>query len=104
MDDWYSALKRGPVALDEDHAMRLQELKDRVQRSDYAVDPAAVAAAIIRHTVSYRRWWNPRASCFTPPALSTSSGGPASTLPIQVSGAAASAAARSSRATHTQSS
>jgi hypothetical protein len=84
--------------------MRTHELKLRVQRADYIVDPAVVAAAIIRHVISHRRCWNPRTVCGIPAVLSTTSGGPSRTLPIQVSGAADSAAGRSARATQTHSS
>lgn len=91
-------------AFDSNRAMRTQELKLRVQRSDYIVDPVAVARAIIRHSISYRRWWNPRMVCAAPAALSLTSGGPSVRLPIQVSGTADSVAARSSRATHTSNS
>jgi hypothetical protein len=79
--------------------MRVQELKQRVQRADYVIDPGLVATALIRHAISYRRCWNPRTVCGTPAVLSTSSGGPSLTLPIQVRGAADSAAGPSSRAT-----
>jgi hypothetical protein len=75
--------------------MRLHELKTRVQRAEYHVDPATVAAALIRHAISHRRWWNPHTSILTPLALNTASAGPARTLPIQVTGAADSADARS---------
>ena len=84
--------------------MRLQELKLRVERADYTVDPALVARAMLRHAVSHRRCWNPRAVCAMPSDSSTISGGPSRTSPIQVSGAADAAAARSSGATHTSSS
>lgn len=99
-----AGLKATGTAFDSDRAMRLQEIKARVQRSDYVVDPPAVAMAMIRHAVSQRRWWNPRTFCGVPAALSTSAGGPSATLPTHVSGAADSAAARSSRAQHTSSS
>jgi hypothetical protein len=98
------ALKENGTAFDSDRAMRLQELKMRVQRADYEVDPPTVAVAMIRHAVSQRRWWNPRTFCATPPAFSTSAGGPAATVPIHVSGAADSAAARSARPKHTHNS
>ena len=104
VDEQPPTLKPAHAAFDSDHAMRLQELKTRVQRSDYHVDPATVAVAIIRHAVSHRRWWNPRTSFGTPPALSTTSAGPSWTLPIHVSGAADSAARRPPGPTHTQSS
>jgi hypothetical protein len=72
--------------------MRLQELKMRIQRADYYIDPATVAAALIRHAVSHRRWWNPRTATLLPLALNTASAGPCRTLPIHVSAAADSAA------------
>jgi hypothetical protein len=99
-----SALKQTARALDSGRGMRTQELKLRVQRADYVVDPAVVAAAIIRHAISHRRCWNPRTVCGTPAALSTTSGGPSPTVPIQVSGAADSAAERSATPTHTHNS
>jgi hypothetical protein len=82
----------------------MQELKLRVQRADYVVDPEVVAAAIIRHAISQRRCWKPRTVLRTPPALSTTSAGPSQTVPIQVSGAADSVAGRSAGATHTHNS
>ena len=62
------ALKREAAALDSCRAMRTQELKLRIQRADYVVDPVAVAEAMLRHALSQRRWWNPVAACATPPA------------------------------------
>ena len=85
-------LKDDGDPLDTAAGMRLQELKLRVARADYVVDPALVAAAMLRRAVSQRRCWNPRAVCAAPSDSSTSSGGPARTLPIQVSDAADSAA------------
>jgi hypothetical protein len=85
-------LKDSGVWLDTAAGMRLQELKLRVERADYVVDPALVAAAMLRHAVSQRRCWKPRVVCAPPPDSSTTSGAPASTLPIQVSDAADSAA------------
>lgn len=96
-------LKFGVSALDTP-AMRLQELKLRVQRAEYVIDPAVVAAAMLRHALSQRRCWNPRAVCATPAESSLTSGAPSLTIPIQVSGAAASAAERSVAAMHTSSS
>lgn len=104
MDATARALKPTAPALDSHRVMRTLELKMRVQRADYAVDPAAVAAAMIRHAVSYRRWWNPLASCRIPLARRTTSGGPSPTVPIQVSGAADSLAERSAPPTHTHNS
>ena len=85
-------LKDDGDSLDTAAGMRLQELKLRVARADYVVDPALVAAAMLRHAVSQRRCWKPRAVCATPPASRTTSGAPSRTLPIQVSDAADSAA------------
>lgn len=95
-----AGLKQTGAAFDSERAMRLHEIKVRVQRADYAVDPSTVAVAMIRHSVSQRRWWNPRTSCGTPAAFSTSPGGPSVTVPTHVSGTADSAAARSSRPKH----
>jgi hypothetical protein len=81
-------LKPVDPALDSERAMRLHELKTRIQRSDYDVDPGTVAAAVLRHAVSHRRWWKPRTSMLTPPACSSASGGPARTLPMNVSATA----------------
>ena len=97
-------LKREGGALDSGRAMRTQELKLRIQRQDYVVDPAAVADAMLRHALSQRRWWNPIAGCATPASRSATSGGPGTTDPTHVNGAAASAAERSPGPTHTQSS
>jgi hypothetical protein len=104
VDATAAALKQTRPALDSDRGMQTQELKLRVQRADYVVDPEVVAAAIIRHAISHRRCWKPRTVLRTPPALSTTSGGPSSTVPTQVSGVADSVAARSAGATHTHNS
>ena len=85
-------LKDNGVSLDTAAGMRLQELKLRVARADYVVDPALVAAAMLRHAVSQRRCWKPRVVCATPADSSTTSGAPSRTLPIQVSDVADSAA------------
>jgi len=98
------ALKRTGEGFDTERAMRMQELKLRVQRADYVIDPPLVATAMIRHAVSQRRWWNPRTSRATPASRSTTSGGPSATSPIHVSGAADSAAIRSPGATQTHNS
>lgn len=98
------ALKGDAPALDTGRGMRTRELKLRIARAEYVIDPRAVAEAMLRHAISHRRWWNPDAACLTPPADSTTCGGPATTVPIHVNAAAASAAARSPGATQTQSS
>jgi hypothetical protein len=90
--------------LDSCRAMRTQELKLRIQRAVYVVDPVVVAEAMMRHAVSQRRWWNPVAVCALPSAISSTSGAPAATDPTHVNGAAASAASRSPGATQTHSS
>jgi hypothetical protein len=97
-------LKRETVALDSCHAMRTHELKLRIQRADYVIDPVAVAEAMLRHALSHRRWWNPIAVRVIPPADSITSGWPATADPIQVNGAARSAARRSSGPTQTNNS
>ena len=103
--DWATAaLKRDLRALDSRRAMRTHELKLRIERADYDVDPFILAEAMLRHAISHRRWWNPVASCNTPPADSATSGEPAMTRPIHVNGTADSAAERSPGATQTQSS
>jgi hypothetical protein len=99
-----ATLKQTRPALDSDRGMQTQELKLRVQRADYVVDPQVVAAAIIRHAISHRRCWKPRTVLGTPPAHSTTSAGPSPTVPIQVSGVADSVAAQSAGATHTHNS
>lgn len=98
------ALKRGGGALDSCRAMRIHELRLRIQRADYVIDPVIVAEAMFRHALSQRRWWNPIAACGRPAASMTTSGWPATTEPIHVNGTASSAAARSSEATQAQSS
>jgi hypothetical protein len=98
------ALKREAATLDSGHAMRTQELKRRVERAEYVVDPEAVADAMLRHALSQRRWWNPLADRSMPASDSTTPGSPERTAPTQVSGAAASAAARSAGATQTHNS
>ena len=98
------ALKRDGAALDSGRAMRTQELKLRIQSADYVVDPAAVAEAMLRHALSQRRWWNPVSGRAIPATESTTSGGPSTTEPTHVNGAAASAAERSPGPTQTQSS
>ena len=97
-------LKHDAEALDIAAGMRLQELKLRVQGADYVVDPALVAAAMLRHALSQRRCWNPRVVCAAPAASSTTSGDPSRTPPIHVRAAADSASARSPGDTHTSSS
>ena len=87
-----SELKRGRDRLDTCSGMRLQEIKLRVQRADYVVDPALVAEAMLRHAVSHRRCWKPRAAWATPADSSSTPGGPSRTTPIQVTRAADSAA------------
>ena len=98
------ALKRGDPALDSCRAMRIHELRLRIQRADYVIDPVLVAEAMFRHALSQRRWWNPVAACARPAASITTSGWPATTEPTHVNGTAASAAARSPSSTQTQSS
>lgn len=91
-DEMDDPLKPDAEALDTCRGMRMQELKLRIQRADYVVDPALVAEAMLRHAVSYKRCWNPRTDRAMPAELSATSGGPSATLPIQVSGTADSAA------------
>jgi hypothetical protein len=85
-------LKRGRVALDTPCGMTMREIKQRVQSADYAIDSTLVAEAMLRHAVSHRRCWNPRAVWAMPAASSSTPDGPARTLPIQVNGAADAAA------------
>lgn len=70
-------------------AMRMQEIKRRIQRSEYVVDPRMVAEAMLRHAISYRRWWNPRKACATPAEVRFTVGEPAETRPTQVTPAPA---------------
>lgn len=98
------ALKDRGASLDEELKMRLRELERRVRRADYEIDPRTIAHAMLRRAVSHRRCWKPASAWRLPPALSATSAGPSPTLPIQVSGAAASASERASRATQTHSS
>lgn len=88
----HDPLKPDAAVLDTCRGMRMQELKLRIQRADYVVDPALVAEAMLRHAVSYKRCWNPRTDWATPARFSATFGGPSVTLPIQVSGTADSAA------------
>lgn len=97
-------LKRETDALDSCHAMRTHELKLRIQRADYVIDPVAVAEAMLRHCLSHRRWWYPIAIRVTPSADSITSGWPVIADPIQVNGAARSDARRPSGPTQTNSS
>jgi hypothetical protein len=97
VDEQPPALKCTAPAFDSDRAMHMHDLKARIQRADYVIDPAMVAVAMIRHAISQRRWWNPCASWRTAPALSTTSGGPSPTVPIQVSGAPGTSIARSTQ-------
>ena len=97
-------LKRDDGALDSCHAMRTHELRLRIQRADYVIDPVLVAEAMFRHALSQRRWWNPVAGCARPAASMTTSGWPVTTEPIHVNGVAATAAAQSSGAKQTHSS
>lgn len=97
-------LKRERDTFDTSRGMRMQEIKLRVQRADYVVDPVLVAEAMLRHAVSQRRCWKPRAAWATPSDSNRTAGGPSATTPIQVSDAADPAAQRSSGATHTSNS
>lgn len=99
-----AALKRSVEPLDSSPTMRAQEIRSRVQRADYAIDPALVAQAMLRHAISHRRCWKPRAACATPADSSSTPPGPSQTTPIQVSCTADSAARRSASPTQTSSS
>lgn len=46
--------------------MELQDIKRRVDEREYVVEPHLVAEAMLRHAISYRRWWNPRSPSLTP--------------------------------------
>lgn len=46
--------------------MHVHEIKRRVDESEYEVDPRLVAEAMLRHAISYRRWWNPRSTVLMP--------------------------------------
>lgn len=98
------ALKRRGVALDSAHVPRTHELRLRIQRSDYQVDPMVVAEAMLRRALSHRRWWKPLGVRAIPPADIVTTAGALVTDPIHVSGAAASAARRSPGDTHTHNS
>ena len=87
-DEMGDPLKHDADPLDTCRGMRTQELKLRIQRADYAVDPALVAEAMLRHAVSYKRCWKPCTDWATPREFSATLGGPSATLPIQVSGTA----------------
>jgi hypothetical protein len=62
-----SPLKRSGGVLDSCHEMRLDELKLRIQRSDYVIDPAAVAEAMLRHALVARRAFGRPGACWTSP-------------------------------------
>lgn len=87
-------LKSVPDVLDRQRVMRVQQLKLRVQEADYVVDPAVVAEAILRHSISHMRCWYPRAVRSTAPAQSLTAGDPAITAPIQVTATDDSTSAR----------
>ena len=87
-----TALKAATAALDIRCVMRMQDLKLCVERSDYIVDPALVAAALLRKNVSYRRCWKPRVAWTAPSQSSSTPARPSWTAPIHASGAADSAA------------
>lgn len=91
-DAMHKPLKRCEDPLDTSRGMRMQDLKLRVERADYVVDPVLVAEAMLRHAVSQRRCWKPRACWTTPADSSCTPGGPSRTTPIHVSPAADSAA------------
>lgn len=103
-DEMGDRLKHDAAALDTCGGMRTQELKLRVQRADYDVDPVLVAEAMLRHALSYKRCWKPRTAWTTPADFSATFGGPSQTVPIQVTRAADSAAERSLAAKQTSSS
>lgn len=46
--------------------MNVQDIKQRVDEHEYDVDAHLVAEAMLRHALSYRRWWNPRNPSLTP--------------------------------------
>ncbi len=85
-------LKRDGDAFDIPRRMRMQEIKRRVERADYVVDPGLVAEAMLRHALSHRRCWKPSTDWTTPADSSSTPAGPSPTAPIQVNGAADSAA------------
>lgn len=85
-------------------SMRTTELRRRIECADYTVEPMIVAEAMLRHALSYRRWWNPIVLCRIPAADIATPGVPSVTNPIHVSDAAASAALRSPGATQMHSS
>jgi hypothetical protein len=53
-DGAHAALKGDAAALDSCRAMRTHDLRLRIQRADYVVDPAAVAEAMLRHALDAR--------------------------------------------------
>ena len=85
-------LKASCAPLDTCRGMRTQDLKLRLERRDYDVDPALVAEAMLRRFVSYRRCWNPRRDWAMPADVNSTFTGPSTTAPIQVTGTADSAA------------
>lgn len=97
-------LKRRGAALDSAHVPRTHELRLRIERSEYQVDPMLVAEAMLRQALSHRRWWKPLGVRAIPAADIVTTAGALVTDPIHVNGAAASAARRSPGDTHTHSS
>jgi hypothetical protein len=111
--DGAGRFRRTPTPAARPRAARAERprrsLADAVRAGEYAVDADAVAAALLDRLRTGRsgspqcsKPRQPAAPCGAP--RQSSAGEPRSTSPIQVSGAAASAAARSRGATQTHSS
>jgi hypothetical protein len=96
-------LKRGGRSDDTLRGMNVYEIKRRVEHADYEVDPVLVTEAMLRHALSYRRWWNPRMEHLAPPETRFTRSGPVVTRPTHVT-PTASAPARAGSGTQTHSS
>lgn len=73
-----STLDAGNLATMSSRRMRVTELKQRVQRREYAVDCRAVAEALIARQM---RCWNPSSARGPVRSHSTSPGSPSATRP-----------------------
>ena len=85
-------LRKGRATMDEEQAMRLVDLRQRIDTGDYRVEPEAVADAIIQRL---RQWTAARSAksdqseCSYPDtgsvaSTNTTSGEPATTRPTQL--------------------
>jgi hypothetical protein len=93
-----------------DAALRVERIKERINRAEYRVDADAVAEEIVRRLVRHpapERCWYPCSATSRPSRVKRApgdAGGEGRTSPTQVTSAAASIAARAPGGTHTHSS